>query len=128
MLDLAGSSAATLMTVARADFDALSWLCWSAGLDELGLPTALAPRAGFGAAVNDAMQRYYRVRDQLSTGGLVSRARGVPSFVWDGLDVAMLSSRFAEIAERQFLERRAMFFFLLFPQNLSPFQSDLRQA
>jgi hypothetical protein len=127
-LDLAGSSAATLMTVARADFDALSWLCWSAGLDRIGMPNTVAPRERFGAAVNDVMQRYFRVRDQFSTGGLVSRARGVPSFTWDGLDVATLSSRFAEIAERQFLERRAMFFFLLFPQNLSPFQSDLRQA
>jgi hypothetical protein len=127
-LDLEGSSAATLMTIARADFDALSWLCWSAGLDELALPLELTQRPRFGTAVNDAMQRVFRVRDQLATGGLVSRARGVPSFVWDGLDVAALSSRFAEIAERQFLERRAMFFFLLFPQNLSPFQSDLRQA
>jgi hypothetical protein len=36
--------------------------------------------------------------------------------------------RFSEIAKCQFVERRAMFFFLLFPQNLSPFQSDLRQA
>lgn len=127
-LDVAGSSAATLMTVARADFDALSWLCWSAGLDEIGMPSALTRRERFGAAVNDVMQRYFRVRDQFATGGLVSRARGVPSFTWDGLDIATLTSRFAEIAQRQFLERRAMFFFLLFPQNLSPFQSDLRQA
>jgi hypothetical protein len=127
-VDLAGSSVATLMTVARADFDAVSWLCWSAGLDELALPTSLVPRPRFGSAVNDAMQRVFRIRDQLSTGGLISRARGVPSFVWDGLDVSTLSSRFSEIAKRQFVERRAMFFFLLFPQNLSPFQSDLRQA
>jgi antitoxin component YwqK of YwqJK toxin-antitoxin module len=127
-LDLAGSSAATLMTVARADFDALSWLCWSAGLDELALPAALAPRASFVAAIDDAIHRLFRIRDQLSTGGLVSRARGVSDFVWDGHDVGTLSIRFAEIAARQFLERRAMFFFLLFPQNLSPFQSDLRQA
>jgi hypothetical protein len=127
-LDLAGSSVATLMTVVRADFDAVSWLCWSAGLDELALPTSLVPRPRFASAVNDAMQRVFRIRDQLATGGLVSRARGVPSFVWEGLDVASLSMRFSEIAKCQFVERRAMFFFLLFPQNLSPFQSDLRQA
>jgi hypothetical protein len=127
-LELAHVSAATLMVAARAEWDALSWLCWSAGLDEVALPETLTPRPSFAAAVNESMQRYFRTRDQLSTAGLVSRSRGIPGFVWEGLPVDALDGRLAEIAERQYFERRALFFYLLFPQNISPFQSDLRQA
>jgi hypothetical protein len=127
-LELTSVSAATLMIIARAEWDALTWLCWSAGLDEVALPETLTPRPRFAAAVNEAMQRYFRARDQLATAGLVSRSRGIPGFVWEGLPVETLDGRLAEIADRQFFERRAMFFYLLFPQNLSPFQSDLRQA
>lgn len=121
-------SAAALLIVARAEWDALVWLCWSAGLDEVALPTELEPRENFAAAVNQSMERCFRARDQLRTGGLVSRSRGIPSFSWEGLSVDVLSGRLADICERQFFERRALFFFLLFPQNVSPFQSDLRQA
>jgi hypothetical protein len=126
-LELTGVSAATLLVVARAEWDALTWLCWSAGLDEVALPETLTPRPRFASAVNEAMQRYFRARDQLATAGLVPRSRGIPGFVWEGLPVETLDGRLAEIADRQFFERRAMFFYLLFPQNLSPFQSDLRQ-
>ncbi len=127
-LDPKTASTVALMIAARAEWDALAWLCWSAGLDEVALPSKIEARPNFAAAVNDSMQRHFRVRDQVRTAGLVSRSRGVPGFTWEGLSVDALEGRLAEIAERQFFERRAMFFYLLFPQNLSPFQSDLRQA
>jgi hypothetical protein len=120
-------SPATLMTIARGDFDAVCWLCWAVGLDELALPQAMTPRPDFAAAVNDSMLRCFRAYDQLRTAGLVARSRGMPSFVWEGLPIETLSSRFAEIAAHQFRERRAMFIWALFPQNQSPFQSDLRK-
>jgi hypothetical protein len=127
-LELSHESAATLMTLARADWDALCWLCWSAGLDEVLLPEAILPRPAFAAAVNESMLRCFRAHDQLRTGGLVSRSRGLQSFLWEGLPIETLSSRFAEVAARQYLERRAVLLFLLFPQNVSPFQSDLRKV
>jgi antitoxin component YwqK of YwqJK toxin-antitoxin module len=127
-LALEGATAAELMTVARADWDALCWLCWAAGLDAVALPASSVPRAGFASAVNEAIQRCFRAHDQVRTGGLIAQSRGIPSFVWEGLAVEALTMRLAEIAARQFLERRAMFFWLLFPQNVSPFQSDLRSS
>ena len=127
-LELSSASAASLMTLARADWDALCWLCWSAGLDEVELPEAVTPRPTFAAAVNESMLRCFRAHDQVRTGGLVSQSRGVRSFLWDGLPIETLSRRFAEVAARQYLERRALFLWLLFPQNLSPFQSDLRKV
>jgi len=120
-------SVKTLMIVARAEFDALCWLCWSAGLDRIALPTTLTPRADFAAAVNDSMHRCFRAHDQLNTAGLLSKSRSIPGFVWDELAVERLSHPLAEIAVHQYRERRAMFFWLMFSQNLSPFQSDLRK-
>jgi antitoxin component YwqK of YwqJK toxin-antitoxin module len=127
-LEPSNASAATLMTIARADWDALCWLCWSAGLDEVALPEAVTPRPDFAAAVNESMLRCFRAHDQVRTGGLVSEARKVQSFLWDGLPIGTLSSRFAEVAAHQYLERRAALLWLLFPQNVSPFQSDLRKV
>jgi antitoxin component YwqK of YwqJK toxin-antitoxin module len=127
-LELSSASAASLMTLARADWDALCWLCWSAGLDDVVLPEAVTLRPDFAAAVNESMVRCFRAHDQVRTGGLVSQSRGVPSFLWDGLPIQTLSSRFAELAARQYLERRAALLFLLVPQNVSPFQSDLRKV
>jgi hypothetical protein len=124
-LDVAEQSVAALMIVARADWDALCWLCWSSGLDTVALPSELVTRPEFGSAVNDSMQRCFRAHDQLRTAGLVSRSRGLASFDFEGLAIETLPPRLAEIAARQYLERRALFFWLLFPENVSPFQSDL---
>jgi len=124
-LDVADESVASLMTVARADWDALCWLCWASGLDTIALPSEVVTRPKFASAVNDSMHRCFRAHDQLRTAGLVSRSRGLSSFDFEGLAIETLPPRLAEIAARQYLERRALFFWLLFPENLSPFQSDL---
>lgn len=116
-----------LMITARADWDAMSWLCWAAGLETLSLPESLRPPSEFAPMVNETMLRAWRALDQLRTRGLVSRNRGIPDFVWEGLGIETLPRGMAEIASRQYLERRALFLWLLFPQNVSPFQSDLRQ-
>jgi hypothetical protein len=127
-LALERMSVAALMIQARAEWDGLCWLCWAAGLDAVALPEQLSARPDFASAVNDAMQRYFRVHDQLRTGGLISRSRGIPSFEWEGLSVELLSGRLAEIVARQYAERRAALLYLVFAENLTPFQSDLRRS
>jgi antitoxin component YwqK of YwqJK toxin-antitoxin module len=117
-----------LMRTARSDWAALTWLCWAVGLDRVALPEAVAPPAEFATAADRGMTRCFRAHDQIRSGGLVSRARGVPGFVWEGLDIADLSPSLTEVAAAETLEVRAMFFWLLFEENLSPFQSDLRRV
>ncbi|WP_437961266.1 hypothetical protein WME76_17605 [Sorangium sp. So ce119] len=117
-----------LMRRARAEWAALCWLCWSAGLDHVALPERVAPRPDFTAAVNMSLTRCFRARDQLQTSGLVSRARGVPGFIWEGHAVDELDPTLAVIAADEYFEMRCLFVWLMFPENLSPFQSDIRAA
>ena len=122
------SGVPALMTRARGDWLALTWLCWAVGLDELGLPERIEPRPAFAAAADRATTRCFRAHDQLRSAGLVSRSRGVPGFVWEGIEIDDLAPTLCSIAATELVELRAMFFWLLFAQNLSPFQSDLRRA
>lgn len=116
------------MQRARADWAALCWLCWAAGLDQIALPERLVKRGEFAVAVDRATSRCFRVHDQLRSAGLVSRARGVAEFEWEGIPVSELSPTLAEIASSEQLEIRSALFWSLFPENLSPFQSDLRRV
>jgi antitoxin component YwqK of YwqJK toxin-antitoxin module len=116
------------MQRARADWAALCWLCWAAGLDRVALPERLVKRTEFAVAVDRATSRCYRAHDQLRSAGLVSRARGVAEFEWEGIPVSELSPTLAEIAASELLETRAALFWSLFPENVSPFQSDLRRV
>ncbi|WP_437678223.1 toxin-antitoxin system YwqK family antitoxin [Sorangium sp. So ce131] len=127
-LDTGALPLSFLMRRARAEWAALCWLCWSAGLDHVALPERIAHRPGFTAAVNMSLARCFRARDQLQTGGLVSRARGVPGFVWEGHAIDGLDPTLAAIAADEYFEVRCLFAWLLFPENLSPFQSDIRAA
>ncbi|MGK3959492.1 hypothetical protein WMF38_41405 [Sorangium sp. So ce118] len=127
-LDTGALSVSLLMRRARAEWAALCWLCWSAGLDRIALPERIAHRPDFTAAVNMSLTRAFRARDQLQTGGLVSRSRGVPEFVWEGHAIGELDPSLAAIAADEYFEMRCVFAWLLFPENLSPFQSDIRAA
>ena len=117
-----------LLELARCDFTALTWLCWSAGLDHVALPETLTPRELFPAAAHRATVRCFRAHDELRSIGLVASARGVPPFEWEGMRTDTMPKELAEVAAREYLELRAVFFWLLFPQNQSPFQADLRQV
>lgn len=125
-LELAGVGLTTLMRVARAEWAALCWLCWSVGMDHVGVPESVAAPLDFPSAVNRAIERAFRAKDQLQSGGLVSRSRGVPSFTWEGIPVDELDSTFAALAANEYLEIRSMFVWILFEANVSPFQSDIR--
>jgi hypothetical protein len=117
------------MRQARAQWAALTWLAWAAGLSRVALPkpAAEAPPPGFPLAAVAAITRYFRVQDALSTGGLRSRTAGVPGFLYHGTDIDELPRPVAEVALEETRELRALFLWLLSPENHSPFQSDLRE-
>jgi antitoxin component YwqK of YwqJK toxin-antitoxin module len=125
--DLDGG-AMTLMRGARADWAALCWLCWGVGLDRVAMPDTVAAPADFAAAVYWAIERRFRARDRLTTGGLVSRTRGVPGFEWEGVHIDAMDSIFASMAADEFLEIRSVFLWLSWKENISPFQSDIRNG
>jgi hypothetical protein len=116
------------MRLARSQWVGLCWLCWSAGLDEVALPEELHSPALFAQAMGMAVTRCWRAQDGVATGGLRSMTAGVPSFLWEDLNMDGLPQAFAEMAHAELLEMRSVFLFLASPENLSPFQSDLRQA
>ncbi len=117
-----------LLGVARADWAALCWLCWAAGLDGVARPERLVARPEFAAAAHQATVRCWRAHDRLRLSGLVALARQVASFEWEGMPIDAVPPHLIELAAAEYLEVRALFFWLLFPQNESPFQSDLRRA
>jgi antitoxin component YwqK of YwqJK toxin-antitoxin module len=127
-LDVTGLGVPALMRMSRVQWAALGWLCWSAGLDRVALPDSLAPPANFDQAAGMIIARYWRAQDGIVTGGLRSMTAGVPSFSWEEMDVDGLPRHLAELAHDEYLEMRAAFLFLSSPENLSPFQSDLRQT
>lgn len=127
-LGLDGESVLAIATAVRGTWAALCWLCWAVGLDAVALPDAIRPRSEFAAAANMAFSRYARSQDQTRTGGLLSRARGVPDFVWEGTNITELDRRFVPLPLAEYTELRALFFWLMFEQNVSPFQSDIRAA
>ncbi len=125
-LELQGASLVQLQARARCDWAGLTWLCWCAGLDTPALPRELRPRGEFSAAASQAIARAARLADTLATGGLRARVQGAPSFQWHGFDIDELPSSFAKLAFDEYSELRALFLWLCFEQNRSPFQSDLR--
>jgi hypothetical protein len=125
-LELGNADLPSLLRLARADWAALSWLCWSAGLEEVALPTTLSPPADFGKAAGMARQRLWRARDQRVFEGRNARAHDVPSFEWEGVDVGELPPPVAGIAEQQYAEMQALFLWLVDPNLKSPWQDHLR--
>jgi antitoxin component YwqK of YwqJK toxin-antitoxin module len=124
--ELDGADLPTLLRLARADWNALTWLCWSAGAKEVAPLTALEPPAEFGKAAGMAQQRLWRARDQRAFKGRNAQQHGVPSFTWEGLDIAELPPPVAGIAEQQYADMQALFLWLLDEKVKSPWQDNLR--
>jgi hypothetical protein len=116
----------SLLRLARREWNGLAWLCWSVGLDHVEMPTTIAPPAAFGLAAGMSIERLWRCRDRLITGGLRAMTQGVPGFVWEGLEVDLLPGVLAEIASDEFLEMRAIFYWLCDEGVQSPWQANLR--
>lgn len=127
-LDANGASLPALMRVARSQWAALTSLCWVCGLDKVALPDKLEPPGGFATAAGAAITRFFRAQDTLATGGLRSQSAGVPGFVWEGMEIDEMPRPFVQLAVDEYFELRALYLWLLSPENLSPFQSDLRDV
>ena len=116
----------SLMRLARCDWTALVWLCWSAGLDHVALPVELRPPAAFGQAAGMSVERAWRCRDQLTTAGLRSMSQGIGGFAWEGIEIGTMPAVLAEIAAAEYLEMRALFYWLCDAGVQSPWQDNLR--
>jgi hypothetical protein len=116
----------SLMRLARREWNALCWLCWSAGLDRVALPEALNPPAAFGQAAVLSVERLWRCRDKLTTAGLRALTQKIPGFAWEGIEIDALPAVLVEIAGDEYLEMRALFYWLCDAGVQSPWQDNLR--
>lgn len=114
-----------LLRITRADFGALTWLLWVAGMNELALPKKLAVPKAFGQAAGMAAQRLWRVRDRRVTNRTFEDHQ-IASFSWNGVDVDELEPTVIAIAEQQYAEMQALFYWLSDKKNQSPWQDNLR--
>jgi tetratricopeptide (TPR) repeat protein len=121
-----GADLPTLLRLARADWAALGWLCWAVGLDQVGWPSELAPPADFGKAAGMAQQRLWRSRDQRAFKGRNALEHGVASFEWEGSDMAEIPGPVAAVAEQQYAEMQALFYWLIDEKLKTPWQENLR--
>lgn len=115
-----------LLRWARAEWNALTYLCWAVGLDEVAVPESLRPRTGFGEAAGMAVQRLWRCRDRRMMGGYGAQRAGVPGFEWEGMEVDEIPPPLLSMAESQYAEMSAMFRWLTDAGHRSPWQDNLR--
>ncbi len=115
-----------LLRLARADWAALTWLCWSVGESTVALPSAIKAPADFGKACGMAVQHYWRVRDKVHMNGYGARHSNVPGFEWEGIDIDAMHPALAGIAEQEYAEVAAVFRWLTDQSNRSPWQDNLR--
>jgi len=127
-LETGGAAVPALLASARADWAALSWLCWAIGLDGVALPDAMSGRSEMAVAMKMFVQRTWRLKDRLTSGSLVARSQGVPGFEWQGVDIDALPRHLAEMAAAEYIAVRSMFIWLASSDSLSPFQDDIRDA
>ncbi|MEO0813018.1 MAG: thiol reductase thioredoxin, partial [Myxococcota bacterium] len=125
-LDTDDAELPDLLRWARSEWNALTYLCWAVGLDEVAMPNAIDPRTGFGDAAGMAVQRLWRCRDRRMMGGYGAQRSGAPGFEWEGIDVDEIPPQLISIAESQYAEMAAMFRWLTDSDHRSPWQDDLR--
>ncbi|HVX94088.1 MAG TPA: hypothetical protein VHK47_04170, partial [Polyangia bacterium] len=116
----------TLLRNARREWFGLSWMCWGVGLDRVALPETIAPPEDFGQAAGLSIERLWRCRDRLVTGGLRALTQGVPGFQWEGLEIDLMPPLLAEIAADEYREMRAVFYWLCDEGVQSPWQDNVR--
>jgi len=121
-------SAVALLSRARIEWTALCWLCWGAGSSAIAQPTVVQAPERFNQALGQAVQRYWRCKDQIATHGLRSRSQGIPDFTWRTFPISALSGPLLQMAASEYLEQRAILFWLADPDCQSPWQDDLRPA
>ena len=123
-----GAGVPALLAAAHADWSALSWLCWAVGRDDVALPEEVPGRPELAVAMKMFVRRTWRIKDRLTTGGLVARSQGVPGFAWQGIDIDELPRHLTEMAAAEYIAVRSMFIWLASADALSPLQDDIRDA
>jgi hypothetical protein len=116
----------TLLRQARREWVGLCWMCWAVGLDRVALPARIAAPADFGQAAGLSIERLWRCRDRIITGGLRALTQGVPGFKWEGVEIDVLPVVLAEIAADEYREMRAVFYWLCDEGVQSPWQDNVR--
>ncbi|NOK09145.1 thiol reductase thioredoxin, partial [Corallococcus exercitus] len=116
---------ADLTLMLRGDWSALSWLLWSCGETAFRMPTRIAPPADYGQAAGQASQRLWQSRDRKFRGDASTTKPG-QGFLFEGVALGDLHPNLVSIAERQYAETQAMFYWLNDPDHVSPWQSNLR--
>jgi hypothetical protein len=116
----------TLLRNAHREWFGLCWMCWGVGLDRVALPERIAPPDDFGQAAGLSIERLWRCRDRLVTGGLRALTQGVPGFQWEGLEIDLMPPVLAEIAADEYREMRAVFYWLCDEGVQSPWQDNVR--
>jgi hypothetical protein len=122
----ATASLPALLRQARREWFGLCWMCWAVGLDRAALPERVAAPADFGQAAGLSIERLWRCRDRLVTGGLRAMTQGVPGFQWEGVEIDVLPLVLAEIAADEYREMRAVFYWLCDEGVQSPWQNNVR--
>jgi hypothetical protein len=124
----AGLGVPALLAEAQADWGALSWLCWSIGLDGVVLPETIAEQPLFAVAMKTIVTRCWRAQDRVTTGGLLARSHRVPGFSWQGIDIDALPPQLARSVAEEYIRARSAFLWLASADVVSPFQVDLRDS
>ena len=127
VIDSAASLPA-LLCHARREWNGLCWLCWCAGLDRVALPDTIVAPTDFGLAAGMSVERFWRCRDRIITGGLRAMTQGVPGFHWEGIEIDELPLVLAEIAAAELREMRAVFYWMCDAGVQSPWQQNVRMA
>ncbi|WIG95970.1 thioredoxin domain-containing protein [Myxococcus sp. SDU36] len=122
-LSLKGLGLPALSRAVRGDWSALTWLLWACGEDALRMPDALTPPADFGHAAGQATQRLWQCRNRRTRGRIDP---DLPTFDFEGVALQELHPNLAGIAEEQYAETQAMFFWLTDANHVSPWQNNLR--
>ncbi|RYZ41911.1 MAG: thiol reductase thioredoxin [Myxococcaceae bacterium] len=115
---------ADLMLVLRGDWSALTWLLWACGEKTYRMPKRLVPPADYGQGAGQASQRLWQSRDRRIRGGDGSKPG--EGFQFEGVSLGDLHPNLVTIAERQYAETQAMFYWLNDSDHVSPWQSNLR--
>ncbi len=112
----------TLLRFARADWSALTWLCWSTGLDSVEIPTQIEWREHLATALQYTKSFLENINQASAKKDLQITVH------WEGQALSSLHPVLSQIAETQFQEMQAMFLWLTNTRHQSPWQEDLRQV